>query len=98
MVVGKPSTSEYILLGNKDTLLNAFKEYFIKPLLNPEHRNTLDTLQEESSALSISNSNLSATTSNPATTNKFGSTVSANSIFSFALDPSQAENRNAIKS
>ena len=66
--------------------------------MKPDHRNTLDTLQEESSALSISNSNLSATTSNTATTNKFGSTVSANSIFSFALDPSQAENRNAIKS
>jgi len=98
LAVGKPSTSEYALLGNKDTLISAFKEYFIKPLLKPDHRNTLDTLQEESSALSISNSNLSATTSNAATTNKFGSTVSANSIFSFALDPSQAENRNAIKS
>ena len=98
LVVGKPSTSEYTLLGNKDTLISAFKEYFIKPLLKPDHRSTLDTLQEESSALSISNSNLSATTSNSATTNKFGSTVSANSIFSFALDPSQAENRNAIKS
>ena len=98
LVVGKPSTSEYTLLGNKDTLISAFKEYFIKPLLKPDHRSDLDTLQEESSALSISNSNLSATTSNSATTNKFGSTVSANSIFSFALDPSQAENRNAIKS
>ena len=98
LVVGKPSTSEYTLLGNKDTLISAFKEYFIKPLLKPDHRSALDTLQEESSALSISNSNLSATTSNSATTNKFGSTVSANSIFSFALDPSQAENRNAIKS
>ena len=98
LVVGKPSTSEYTLLGNKDTLISAFKEYFIKPLLKPDHRSDLDTLQEESSALSISNSNLSATTSNTATTNKFGSTVSANSIFSFALDPSQAENRNAIKS
>ena len=98
LVVGKPSTSEYTLLGNKDTLISAFKEYFIKPLLKPDHRSALDTLQEESSALSISNSNLSATTSNSATANKFGSTVSANSIFSFALDPSQAENRNAIKS
>jgi hypothetical protein len=98
LAVGKPSTSEYALLGNKDTLISAFKEYFIKPLLKPDHRSTLDTLQEESSSLSISNSNLSATTSNAATTNKFGSTVSANSIFSFALDPSQAENRNAIKS
>lgn len=98
LAVGKPSTSEYTLLGNKDTLISAFKEYFIKPLLKPDHRSTLDTLQEESSSLSISNSNLSATTSNAATTNKFGSTVSANSIFSFALDPSQAENRNAIKS
>lgn len=98
LLVGKPSTSEYVLLGNKDTLLSAFKQYFIKPLLKSSDRDSLNTLQEESSALSISNSNLSATTSNGATTNKFGSVVSANSVFSFALDPSQADNRSVIKS
>ena len=87
-----------ILLTNKDTLLSSFKENFIKPLLEAKNRTSLDTLQEESSAVSISNSNLSSTTSNTYTTDKYGSVVSANSIFSFALDPAQASNRSVIKS
>lgn len=96
--VSKGATSESILLTNKDTLLSSFKENFIKPLLEAKNRTSLDTLQEESSAVSISNSNLSSTTSNTYTTDKYGSIVSANSIFSFALDPAQASNRSVIKS
>ena len=86
------------LLINKDTLMTSFKDNFIKLLLKDTHRPSLDTMQEESSAVSIANSNFSSTTSNILTTDKYGSVVSANSIFSFALDPLQAENRRVIKS
>jgi len=55
-------------------------------------------MQEESSAVSIANSNFSSTTSSILTTDKLGSIVSANSVFSFALDPVQAANRSVIKS
>jgi hypothetical protein len=96
--VSKPNTSESTLLTNKDSLLSSFKEYFLKPLLEAKNRPSLDTMQEESSAVSISNSNFSSSTSNELTSNKYGSIVSANSVFSFALDPAQAANRSIIKS
>jgi hypothetical protein len=96
--VSKPNTSESALLTNKDSLLSSFKEYFLKPLLEEKNRPSLDTMQEESSAVSISNSNFSSSTSNELTSNKYGSIVSANSVFSFALDPAQAANRSIIKS
>jgi hypothetical protein len=96
--VSKPNTSESALLTNKDSLLSSFKEYFLKPLLEEKNRPSLDTMQEESSAVSISNSNFSSSTSNNLTSNKYGSIVSANSVFSFALDPAQAANRSVIKS
>lgn len=96
--VSKPNTSESTLLTNKDSLLSSFKEYFLKPLLEAKNRPSLDTMQEESSAVSISNSNFSSSTSNELTSNKYGSIVSANSVFSFALDPAQAANRSVIKS
>lgn len=96
--VSKPNTSESALLTNKDSLLSSFKEYFLKPLLEEKNRPSLDTMQEESSAVSISNSNFSSSTSNNLTSNKYGSIVSANSVFSFALDPAQAANRSIIKS
>jgi hypothetical protein len=96
--VSKPNTSESTLLTNKDSLLSSFKEYFLKPLLEEKNRPSLDTMQEESSAVSISNSNFSSSTSNELTSNKYGSIVSANSVFSFALDPAQAANRSIIKS
>ncbi len=96
--VSKPNTSESTLLTNKDSLLSSFKEYFLKPLLEEKNRPSLDTMQEESSAVSISNSNFSSSTSNELTSNKYGSIVSANSVFSFALDPAQAANRSVIKS
>jgi hypothetical protein len=96
--VSKPNTSESTLLTNKDSLLSSFKEYFLKPLLEAKNRPSLDTMQEESSAVSISNSNFSSSTSNELTSNKYGSIVSANTVFSFALDPAQAANRSIIKS
>ena len=96
--ITKPATSEDALLTNKNTLLSNFKQYFIKPLLKPDNRAYLDTMQEESSSVSVANSNFSSTTSNELTTDKYGSVVSANSIFSFALDPDQAVNRRVIKS
>ena len=96
--VSKPSTSESALLINKDTLMTSFKDNFIKLLLKDTDRSSLNTMQEESSTVSIANSNFSSTTSNELTTNKYGSTVSANSVFSFALDPAQAANRSVIKS
>lgn len=96
--VSKPNTSESALLTSKDSLLSSFKEYFLKPLLEAKNRPSLDTMQEESSAVSISNSNFSSSTSNELTSNKYGSIVSANSVFSFALDPAQAANRSIIKS
>lgn len=96
--VSKPNTSESALLTNKDSLLSSFKEYFLKPLLEEKNRPSLDTMQEESSAVSISNSNFSSSASNNLTSNKYGSIVSANSVFSFALDPAQAANRSIIKS
>jgi len=96
--LSKSSTSESSLLSNKDTLMSSFKENFIKPLLELENRNSLDTVQEESSNVSISNSNFNSSNSDIQTTNKFGSVVSTNSVFSFALDPGQAENRAVIKS
>lgn len=96
--VSKPNTSESTLLTNKDSLLSSFKEYFLKPLLEEKNRPSLDTMQEESSAVSVSNSNFSSSTSNELTSNKYGSIVSANSVFSFALDPAQAANRSVIKS
>jgi hypothetical protein len=94
----KASTSESALLSNKDTLLSNFKQYFVKPLLEEKNRPSLDTMQEESSSVSITNSNFSSTTSNVLTSNKYGSIVSANSVYSFALDPSQVVNRSVIKS
>lgn len=94
----KPATSESTLLTNKDSLISSFKENFIKPLLEEENRLSLNTLQEESSSTSISNSNLSSTTSDALTANKYGSIVSTNSVFSFALDSQQAINRSVIKS
>jgi len=96
--VSKPSTSESALLINKDTLMASFKDNFIKPLLALGNRDVLDTMQEESSAVSIANSNFSSTTSSILTTDKLGSIVSANSVFSFALDPVQAAGRSVIKS
>ena len=96
--VTKPATSEYTLLTNKDTLLSNFKQYFIKPLLEPKNRETLDTLQEESSSSVISNSNFSSSSPGILTTDKYGSIVSANSVLSFALDPAEAANRRVIKS
>ena len=96
--VSKPSTSESALLINKDTLMTSFKDNFIKLLLKDTDRSSLNTMQEESSTVSIANSNFSSTTSNILTTDKYGSTVSANSVFSFALDPAQAANRSVIKS
>ena len=96
--ITKPATSEDALLTNKNTLLSNFKQYFIRPLLKPDNRAYLDTMQEESSSVSVANSNFSSTTSNELTTDKYGSVVSANSIFSFALDPDQAVNRRVIKS
>jgi len=96
--VSKPSASESALLINKDTLMTSFKDNFIKLLLKDTDRSSLNTMQEESSNVSIANSNFSSTTSNELTTNKYGSTVSANSVFSFALDPAQAANRSVIKS
>lgn len=91
--LSKAGTPESTLLGNKDTLLSAFKDNFIKAL-----HESLDTLQEESSSISISNSNFSSTSSDNLTSNKYGSIVSSNSVFSFALDPNQLANRNVIKS
>jgi len=73
--------------------LLAFKDNFIKAL-----HQSLDTLQEESSSVSISNSNFSSTSSDNLTSNKYGSIVSSNSVFSFALDQNQLANRNVIKS
>ena len=67
-------------------------------MLALKNRDSLDTMQEESSAVSVANSNFSSTTSNELTADKYGSVVSANSIFSFALDPDQAINRRVIKS
>ena len=96
--VSKPSTSENALLINKDTLMASFKDNFIKPLLALGNRDVLDTMQEESSTVSIANSNFSSTTSSILTTDKLGSIVSANSVFSFALDPVQAAGRSVIKS
>jgi len=91
--LSKAGTPESTLLGNKDTLLLAFKDNFIKAL-----HQSLDTLQEESSSVSISNSNFSSTSSDNLTSNKYGSIVSSNSVFSFALDQNQLANRNVIKS
>jgi hypothetical protein len=96
--LSKPSTSENSLLTDKDTLMTSFKENFIKPLLELKNRSSLDTMQEESSNVSVSNSNFNSSNSDIQTTNKFGSVVSTNSVFSFALDPEQAENRAVIKS
>ncbi len=96
--LSKPSTSENSLLTDKDTLMTSFKENFIKPLLELKNRSSLDTMQEESSNVSVSNSNFNSSNSDIQTTNKFGSVVSTNSVFSFALDPKQAENRAVIKS
>jgi hypothetical protein len=76
----------------------SFKDNFIKPLLALGNRDVLDTMQEESSTVSIASSNFSSTTSSILTTDKLGSIVSANSAFSFALDPVQAAGRSVIKS
>jgi hypothetical protein len=96
--VTKPAASESTLLTNKDTLLSNFKQYFIKPLLELKNRDTLDTLQEESSSSVISNSNFSSSSPGILTTDKYGSIVSANSVLSFALDPGEVANRRVIKS
>jgi hypothetical protein len=96
--VSKSNTSESSLLTSKDTIVSSFKNYFIKPLLEANNRDSLNTVQEESSNVSISNSNLTKSPSNNLTSNKYGSVVSANSLFSFALDSKQLENRSTIKS
>lgn len=85
-------SSEIALLGNKDTIFTSLVNNFVKNLIASP--SDLDTVQEESSNVTVSNSS----TSNIYSTNlKFGSQISASKNFSFELKDSEVPNRIIVK-
>lgn len=85
-------SSEIILLGNKDTIFTSLVNNFIKNLIASP--SDLDTVQEESSNISVSNSSV---TNIFRTDLQFGSQINASKIFSFELKDSEIPNRVIIK-
>ena len=85
-------SSEILLIGNKDTIFTSFVNNFVKNLiLSPSD---LDTVQEESSNVSVSNS---SATNMLRTDLKYGSQINASKTFSFELKDSEVPNRVIIK-
>jgi len=85
-------SSEILLLGNKDTIFASFVNNFVKNLiLSPSD---LDTVQEETSNVSVSNS---SSTNMLRTDLQYGSQINASKTFSFELKDSEIPNRVIIK-
>ena len=85
-------SSEILLLGNKDTIFTSLVNNFIKNLISSP--SDLDTVQEETSNVTVSNS---SSTNVLRTDLKYGSQISANKTFSFELKDSEVPNRIILK-
>ena len=91
LTISNPGSSEPSLLTNKDTVYSSFVTNFISSLMNDSVN--LNTLQEENSSISISNSS-SAGSSAPIN----GSVISASKTYSYELSDAQLTKRKIIKS
>jgi hypothetical protein len=85
-------SSEILLLGNKDTIFTSLVNNFVKNLIASP--SDLDTVQEESSNVTVSNS---SSTNVLRTDLKYGSQISASKTFSFELKDSEIPNRIILK-
>lgn len=92
LTISSPGSGESELISTKDNIFSKFISEFIAKL--NAGGTTLDTVQEESSVLSISNSPVG----DSFTSNKYGSTVNASKVYSYELLESEAGKRIIIKS